>query len=44
MFNCALFDAYLGDYLCVALALVICYGLKPTQLHAERPPELSLKA
>lgn len=36
LFNCALFDAYIGDYLCIALALVLCYGLKPAKEPSER--------
>ena len=39
LFNCALYDAYIGDYLCVVLALVLCYGLKPASAHADRPSE-----
>ena len=44
LFNCALFDAYIGDYLCVALALVICYGLKPADMPAEQSSELATQA
>jgi O-antigen ligase len=43
LFNCALFDAYIGDYLCIALAFVICYGLKPTDKQTESSPDLALK-
>jgi len=39
LFNCALHDAYIGDYLCVVLALVLCYGLKPASAHPDRPSE-----
>lgn len=34
LFNCALYDAYIGDYLCITLALVICYGMKPMHENA----------
>ena len=44
LFNCALFDAYIGDYLCVVLALVICYGLKPADMPAEQSSELATQA
>jgi O-antigen ligase len=29
LFNCALYDALIGDYLCVTLALCLAAGLKP---------------
>jgi len=41
LFNCALFDAYIGDYLCIALAFVVCYGLKPPQMPTEKSPSLA---
>lgn len=43
LFNCALYDALIGDYLCVALALVLCYGLHPRQaaLVAQGEPSVS---
>ena len=30
LFNCALYDALIGDYLCVTLALCLAAGLKPS--------------
>jgi hypothetical protein len=29
LFNCALFDALIGDFLCVSLALALGFGLLP---------------
>ena len=29
LFNCALYDALIGDHLCVTLALCLAAGLKP---------------
>jgi len=31
LFNCALFDALIGDYLCLALALTLTFGLHPPE-------------
>ena len=36
LFNCALYDALIGDYLCVTLALCLAAGLKPD---AEETPK-----
>ncbi len=33
LFNCALYDALIGDYLCVTLALCLAAGLKPCDEH-----------
>jgi len=36
LFNCALYDALIGDYLCVTLALCLCSGLKPDAEYEEQ--------
>jgi O-antigen ligase len=39
LFNCALLDALIGDFLCMSLALVLNFGLHPAARH---PPGSSL--
>ena len=37
LFNCSLFDALIGDFLCVALALTLSFGMLPAE-HSEKLP------
>lgn len=30
LFNCALYDALIGDFFCIALALLLAFGIQPT--------------